>query len=59
MFVIAYFLVSATIVLGLYSATARPTPKLSAQTPRHVRAQRADAIRSATQPNLTHVNCLS
>ncbi len=62
MFVVAYVLVSATIALGLYSATSRPTPKMSADVhSSHVRTQQTDRTRPATrpQPNLTHINCLS
>jgi hypothetical protein len=61
MLVVAYILVSATVVLGLYSATAPPTPKLAAQAPRHIRTQRPNETPFAgrPQPNLTHINCLS
>jgi hypothetical protein len=62
MFVVAYLIVSATIALGLYSATSRPTPKISAEVhSRHVRTQQTGRARFATgpQPNMTHINCLS
>jgi hypothetical protein len=58
MFVVAYLLVSATIALGLYSATSRPTPKIPTEArSRHVRTYQTDRTPCATrpQPTLTHI----